>query len=204
MADPTDSSWHFDRAEQHRLKLDKILRVAAACFNDKGYSGTSLKDVAERLNLTNAALYYYVKSKDELVYGCYRRANELGAKALAKARRQGGNGRQQVERYLRYHIRALTGDEGPVAILSEIPSLSDAHKADVLQRSRRHSRNFEAVLQEGIDDGSIAPCNVRMTGNAIMSTTNWIPKWFHGPNPDLAEQIEASYVSFLVKGLTPG
>ena len=176
-----------------------------------GDNAVALQDENSRANTSGADRttvrqfnHLYVKSKDELVYGCYRRANELGAKALAEARREGGSGRQQVERYLRYHIRALTGDRGPVAILSEIPSLSANHKTDVLQRSRRHSRNFETVLQEGIDDGSIAPCDVRMTGNAIMSTTNWIPKWFHGPNPELAEQIEDSYVSFLVKGLTPG
>ena len=43
-----------------------------------------------------------------------------------------------------------------------------------------------------------------MTGNAVMSTINWIPKWFHGPDDALAQEIEDSYVSFLVKGLTPG
>ena len=202
MARATET-WHFDRAEQHRLKLDKILKVAAACFNEKGYSGTSLKDVAERLNLTNAALYYYVKNKEELVYGCYRRANEIGAAALKRAKKQGGTPLEQIERYLRFHIRDLTGDAGPVAILSEIPSLAPVHKADILQRSRKHSRDFESLLTQGISDGVIADCDVRMTGNAVMSTINWIPKWFHGPDPEQAQRIEESYVPFLVKGLLP-
>ncbi len=194
---------HFDREEQHRLKRDLLLKVAAACFNEKGYSGTSLKDVAERLNLTNAALYYYVKNKAELVYACYCRAADVGWRALSEAQAEGGSALAQVERYLGYHIDAMTGDAGPVAIMSEIPSLGDAHKADVLDRSRRHSRAFEALLEQGIGDGSIDATDLRMTTNAIMSTINWIPKWFHAPNPELAAAIKATYVPFLIKGLTP-
>ena len=54
--------------------------------------------------------------------------------------------------------------------------------------SRQHSANFEAILEAGIEDGSVKPCNVRMTGNAIMGSINWIPKWYHG-DPDLAQRL---------------
>ncbi|HEX2138711.1 MAG TPA: helix-turn-helix domain-containing protein, partial [Woeseiaceae bacterium] len=62
-------------AEESRFELQRhrVLKAAAACFNHKGYSGTSLKDVADHLGLTDAALYYYVKNKEELVYQCYLR-----------------------------------------------------------------------------------------------------------------------------------
>ena len=64
-----------------QLQRDRVLRAAAHCFNHKGYSGTSLKDVANMLDLTDAALYYYVRNKEELVYLCYvRAASERSAK----------------------------------------------------------------------------------------------------------------------------
>ncbi len=40
------------------LQRDRMLKAAATCFNQKGFSGTSLKDVAKHLGLTDAALYY--------------------------------------------------------------------------------------------------------------------------------------------------
>ncbi len=58
-------------ATRFQLQRDRMLKAAASCFNQKGYSGTSLKDVARHLGLTDAALYYYVKNKEELVYQCY-------------------------------------------------------------------------------------------------------------------------------------
>jgi AcrR family transcriptional regulator len=190
----------FDRKARHQLKLDSLLRVAADCFNRKGYSGTSLKDVARRLDLTDAALYYYVKNKGELVYLCYMRAADVGRAALERGIADGSNGYERAHAYLRHHVEAMCGDIGPIAIMSEIPSLSDEHEAIILKRSREHGREFEGILESGIKDGSIAPLNVRMTGNAIMGSINWIPKWFHG-DPELAARIIEEFPGILMRGL---
>jgi AcrR family transcriptional regulator len=165
-----------------RVKRDRMLRAAARCFNLKGYSGTSLKDVADLLGLTDAALYYYVRNKQELVYLCYVRAADVGRDAMQRASDEGEDGLETVRRYLRYHIEYMVGDQGPVAIMSE------------------HSAAFEALLERGIADGSIAPCDVRMTGNAIMGSLNWIPKWFHG-DPAVAEKILEEFPRILSAGL---
>ena len=189
-------------AEETRFQLQKarMLKAAAQCFNQKGYSGTSLRDVAGLLGLTDAALYYYVRNKEELVYLCYVRAADLGREALDRAWADGENGMDVILRYFRYHIEMMVGDRGPIAIMSEIPSLKPDHRDEVLELSRRHSKNFEAVLEAGIKDGSVAPCNVRMTGNAIMGSINWIPKWFHG-DPELAQKLVEEFPEILARGL---
>jgi len=189
-------------AEETRFQLQKarMLKAAAECFNQKGYSGTSLRNVADVLGLTDAALYYYVRNKEELVYLCYVRAADLGREALDKANAEGENGMDVILGYFRYHIEMMVGDRGPIAIMSEIPSLEPVHREEVLELSRRHSLNFEAVLEAGIQDGSIADCNVRMTGNAIMGSINWIPKWYHG-DPDQARMLVAEFPEILARGL---
>ncbi|MEO0346290.1 MAG: TetR/AcrR family transcriptional regulator [Pseudomonadota bacterium] len=183
-------------------KRERLLRAAARCFNEKGYSGTSLKDVAIQLGLTDAAIYYYIAGKQELVYQCYMRAADIGQRTLDQAIAEGGSGFHVARRYLELHVAAHCGNEGPIAIMSEIPSLAPEHREEILTRSRTHSRNFEAVLHHGIDDGSIVDCDVRMTGNAIMGAVNWIPKWFHG-DPAVAEDAVRTFPDYLMRGLKP-
>lgn len=190
------------KAEETRFELqkDRMLRAAAKCFNEKGYSGSSLKDVANILGLTDAALYYYVRNKEELVYLCYLRAADLGREAMQRAELEGRNGLATVLAYLRYHIEIMVGERGPIAIMSEIPSLEPLHRDEVLELSRQHSAGFEAILERGIADGSIAPCDVRMTGNAIMGSINWIPKWYHG-DPEMGRTIAREFPGILAQGL---
>jgi len=138
------------RAQETRfeLKRDRMLRAAALCFNRKGFSGTSLKDIARHLGLTDAALYYYVRNKEELVYQCYLRAADVGRAAMDRAISEGSDGFDKVRRYLAYHVESMVGDDGPVAIMSEIPSLDAAHRDQVLELSRRHSERFEQLLDK--------------------------------------------------------
>lgn len=188
------------RESRFELKKDRMLRAAAHCFNQKGFSGTSLRDVAELLGLTDAALYYYVRNKEELVYLCYVRAAEVGREAMDRAVREGRDGLGKILLYVGYHIDTIVGEQGPVAIMSEIPSLEPARRDEILKLSRRHAARFEELLEEGIADGSIVPCDVRMTGNAIMGSINWIPKWYHG-DADMARRIRAEFPGILTAGL---
>ena len=190
-------------ATRFELQKDRVLRAAARCFNRKGYSGTSLKDVANELGLTDPALYYYVRNKEELVYLCYVRAADLGREAMDLAVKNGGSGYDVVLNYLTLHVEMMVGERGPIAIMSEIPSLNDQHREEILDVSRRHSRRFEKLLQAGIDDHSIVSCDVRMTGNAIMGALNWIPKWYRGDAGTAAQLIER-YPATLTRGLAAG
>jgi len=196
MARPADET-------RFEMQRHRILKAAASCFNQKGYSGTSLKDVSRHLGLTDAALYYYVRNKEELVYQCYLRAAELGREAMERAVSEGDSGFDQALRYIQYHVEIMVGDAGPVAIMSEIPSLKRAHQDEILEVSRQHSAGFERILQRGIADGSIDPCDVRMTGNAIMGSINWIPKWFHG-KAGMAAEIRSEFPKILTRGLKSG
>jgi len=189
------------KESRFELQRERVPKAAASCFNQKGYSGTSLKDVSKHLNLTDAALYYYVKNKEELVYLCYQRAADLGREAMQRAMQDGLNGLEQASLYIQYHIEFMVGDKGPVAIMSEIPSLKRNHRSEILTLSRQHSIAFEAILRTGIEDGSIKDCDVRMTGNAIMGAINWIPKWYHG-DTRTAKGLLAEFPTILTSGLT--
>jgi len=93
----TQSSTHVDaggspgEAEDpdHELRgtgstRERILDVAQELFTQKGFDGTSLREIAEKLGVTKAALYYHFASKDQILMALHMRLHEFGRDALSK------------------------------------------------------------------------------------------------------------------------
>jgi hypothetical protein len=54
-----------------------------------------------------------------------------------------------------------------------------------------------SLIQEGVEDGSIAPCDVKMTGFAITGALNWIAKWYTPNGARSAEDVAGSMTALL-------
>ena len=61
---------------------ERILDVALDLFIEQGFDGTSLRQIAEKLNVTKAALYYHFESKDDILMALHMRLHALGKDAL--------------------------------------------------------------------------------------------------------------------------
>ncbi len=67
---------------------DRVLDVALDLFIEKGYDGTSLREIAERLGITKAALYYHFTSKDDILMALHLRLHAIGKDALRRLREE--------------------------------------------------------------------------------------------------------------------
>ena len=62
----------------------RILDVALDLFTEQGYDGTSLRQIAEQLGVTKAALYYHFESKEDILMALHMRLHEFGKEALVR------------------------------------------------------------------------------------------------------------------------
>ena len=60
----------------------RILDVALDLFTEQGYDGTSLREIAEQLGVTKAALYYHFESKEDILMALHMRIHDFGREAL--------------------------------------------------------------------------------------------------------------------------
>jgi AcrR family transcriptional regulator len=67
---------------------DRILDIALDLFTEQGYDGTSLREIADQLGVTKAALYYHFESKDDILLALHMRLHEFGREALLKMAKQ--------------------------------------------------------------------------------------------------------------------
>jgi len=194
-------TWSFHRSQKSDARLDVILKAAAKCFNEKGISGTSLKDVARRLGLTDAALYHYVRNKDDLVFRCYLKALDIGEDALDRSMASDMSSLGQLKLYIRYQIEAVCGDGGPVAVLSETAALKPDHRKVISARSRRHTDRIVALLEAGNIDESMLTRTPSLSANAILGAINWVPKWYKPTGSLGGPEIADAYALTLTEGL---
>jgi AcrR family transcriptional regulator len=69
-------------AHEANSTRERILDVALDLFVTQGYDGTSLREIAEQLGVTKAALYYHFKSKEDILLALHMRMHEFGKNAL--------------------------------------------------------------------------------------------------------------------------
>jgi AcrR family transcriptional regulator len=79
MTEPTDAPAQVDAKVDTR---QRILDVALDLFTEQGYDGTSLREIAEQLSITKAAIYYYFESKEDILMALHLRLHEFGRDAL--------------------------------------------------------------------------------------------------------------------------
>ena len=192
--------WKKARDAQAQIKLDAVLAEAAALFNVKGYHATSLADVAKQLDITKTALYYYVKNKNDLLYQTYVRSLEEIERATKDAEENGANG---LEKLCQYVLSQAFVHQEASALVNEIDALSDPkRRSELRKRLRGANKRIADWIEEGIKDGSVAPCDTDLAGRFVMGAFNWLPRWLPQSGRTMQE-VTDYFVKLTRKTLAP-
>jgi AcrR family transcriptional regulator len=201
---PQDSP--FNRTAQHDAKRAAILSQAAKLFNTKGSRATTLLDIAESLGLTKTSLYYYVKTKEELIYQCYMATLDQHHKTLDEVTQQYSTPLERAEAYFRMHFEnwqaAQEGRSSHMAILLEIASLKGAHRAEVEARYISMFKRLRQNLRDGIADGSIRACDSTSATRAMTGSVDWVFSWLHDVPRETIPEVATRAWDILWHGLS--
>lgn len=197
--------WKAFRVRQQRhleVKRDAVLQTAARLFLETGYRKTSMSQLATRLKITKPALYYYFQNKEEILVECYRAGIEAIEGMLDGAAESEANGLSKVRAYIEAYATAIvTHDFGRCVATLDDSELSDKTRHQVRTLKRRIDAAIRAFVEEGMDDGSIAPCNAKLASFAMAGAINWIGTWYR-PNGSLsAGEISSEFAQLLTAGL---
>ena len=189
-------SAQFDR------KREVLLREAAASFNRRGYHGTSLTEIANKLGVTKAALYTYVPSKEELLYYCHDAAMDSAIESLHKAQASAGTGLQRLTLTLRHYLEMMLGQEGGYVVLLEENAMKPAHVRAIVKRRDQFEQGLREFVVEGIADGSIVRCNPKLAIFMMMGALNWGRKWYRPNGSWSGVQIAQAMTEMLERSLS--
>ena len=194
----------FDRRKLHRDKRLALLNEAARVINERGYATASLEDVARTLGISKAAVYYYFRNKQEILYECYLMSFDIWEAALAEARQRGRSGRERVEIYIRRYLEAGLDTLQPVILVREQEALEAPYRQRIEKRRRSLRNELRGFVAEGISDGSLAPCNPKPAVTIIGAAISWLLRMYR-PDGELGREAFIDEVArLLLDGIAGG
>lgn len=193
----------LDRGQERAIKRDAVLRAAAQLFNEFGYHETSLAMVAERLQVTKPTLYYYIKNKEEILFECVRLGLELLRSAIADAAASGGTALDKLKAAMHEYAMIVTRDFGMCLIRVGEDPLAPTGRKKLRFLKAELDHEFRALIEQGIAEGSIAPCDPKLAAFTLAGALSWIGRWYDPQGPLSAEQVARDSTAVLMNGLTP-
>jgi AcrR family transcriptional regulator len=203
--DSVASPWRAsrERLRDREIKRDAVIRAAARAFNRKGYHNTSLDDIAAALEVTKPTVYYYVSNKEQLLFECFVAGIEGIRAAFREARSLATPGRERLRAVLRRYGEAVTSEFGWCMVRAEDQDLSPDMSAHIKAMKSEIDQGIRRLLREGVQDGSIHPCDPKMTAFALAGALNWIAHWYRESQSLTGTQIADAFIAVFESGLTP-
>lgn len=176
-------------------KLALILRTAAAIFADKGYHDSSIRDISRATGISLSGLYYYFRSKDELLFliqdHCFGVVLESAQQALEGEIDPETRLRKLVENHLRFFVDNMK----EMKVLShEASALTGEYYRVVNAKKRQYTELCVQVLTELAPQAAAA--ERRTAAFSLFGMMNWIYNWYN-PQRDVPVAELANHMSQL-------
>lgn len=161
--------------------LETLLAVAVALFNERGYDGTSMDDLARRLGVTKAAIYHHVSGKEELLRLAVNRALDGWSAAAGRAAALDAPAIERLEALVRGTVAVLEAELPCVTLLLRVRG-NTATERDALARRREFDRLVADLVKEAERDGDIRPdVDPAVTARLLFGMVNSLTEWYRPP-----------------------
>ena len=196
--------WKAFQARQRsmELKREAVLATAAHLFLEHGYRRSSMGLIANQLKITKPALYHYFRNKEEILIECYRYGIAYIERLLDQTSGNLGTGLRKLGMYVEAWAAAVAQyDFGRCVATLDDSELSPTTRREVRALKRRMDQRLRSYIEEGIADGSIAPCNPKLVSFAIAGAINWMGTWYRPEGELEATEIGAQFAQMLTCGI---
>jgi AcrR family transcriptional regulator len=183
---------------------DEILAAAGRIFREKGYHGTSVRDIAEAVGLLKGSLYHYIRSKEELLARLFEGLLEDTVRELEVIVARQASPDATLGDMVRVYAAAVMANHDAVGLyLREWRSLPRVELAGLGARRRRMRALFTDVIADGARAGRFAVGDAKIAALAILGSCNWLYEWYRPAGRLSREAIADELAERAVRSVRP-
>jgi AcrR family transcriptional regulator len=182
-----------------RNSRDDVVRAAGRLFADRGYHGTSMRDLGKELGLLGSSLYSHVSSKQDLLVEVVEEGSRLFEGSAEKALATEGTASDRLQALIAGHVDVVVDNiEVARTFLNEARMLDGEHRSRIIAARDHYEEAFRSVIREGMADGSLGrEVDPKIVSILILSILNAIERWYR-PDGELDRDALVTEVSSFV------
>jgi AcrR family transcriptional regulator len=180
----------------------QILEKAAQLFRVKGYEATSMSDIADDVGITKAGLYYFVESKEHLLYLITDYGLDLLDETVVQPLAGVDDPRELLEQLIRRHVHMLlTRPREVTIILHERTALTGVYREKIQQRKKEYIDWVRRLLIRLQKQGE-ARKDVDATAATffLLGALNWVYQWYKADGRLSEEQLARELTEIFCRG----
>ena len=191
------------RTKKFSKKRVEVLRGAARVFARRGFHRASLNDVGQELDMTPAALYYYVKSKADLLFQIGEVTMAVLKESVESTEMTHKNGYEHLRFFFCRYAELVCDDFGSCFVLYNADDLVNELRDQDLGRRKDIDHMVRDIIVTGIEDGSLKDVEPRALGSFLFGAMNSLPKWYSPDGPRKPAEIADQYLDLVSDGIRP-
>ena len=178
------------------------MKAAAGAFKRLGYHGATLEEIAAALNMQKGNLYYYFRSKEEILFACHQYSVDRLIAVLHTVEAEALPPEQALRQLIVAFVHTIVDDLHGTALFLDIKALGTRRLKLAIARRDEFDRGVRQVIQQGVDWGDFDPkIDPKLLSFAMMGAVNWIPRWYSPDGPSNSQEIADRFADYLIAGL---
>jgi len=198
-----DSS-RSDGAGKPRRRDAEVLDAAADIFYERGYATATVQDVADSLGMLKGSLYYYIDSKEDLLYRLLVEIHDGVDEVLVGVEAaEGLSAIEQLELYVKRTVEYNAHNLKKISVYyHDIDQLTGPRRKEILARRRTHEDHVtKLIIQAQADGDAVADLDAKLLSNCVFATVIWMYRWYRPGRGTSAEELAEACSQFARYGL---
>ncbi len=180
----------------------ELLAAAERLFSQRGYEATSVRDIAEALDIKAGSLYAHIETKEDLLWEILTAAADRFFAAVQPIVQSNLVTVEKLRRCIAAHVQVITKSAPAAAIFTtEWRHLSEPRRREFGERRDEYERIFRGLVQTAIREGVFGDMDEKFATLLILSSINWIYQWYRPDGPMSPEEIARRITDLLFNGL---
>ena len=180
----------------------EILKAAADVFYDKGYDAATLQDIADRVGILKGSIYYYIKTKGDLLDHLLREVHNEGVAMIRESSAVPGSVFDKLEAMFRSHVDYMSRNQAKATVyLRELKAL-EPQRRESLIRGHEFRDQFLVLIKKGQSEGLILPdLDPKLTAQTMMGWTNSLYQWYRPQQRKPVKLIADHFITIMLRGI---